>query len=299
MLNITLKQIETFVWLAALKSFRRVGEQMNTTQPNISARISALEDALNLRLFDRDAGSVVVTDKGRALLPIAEQMLQAAQALVQASDRAREQSILRLGVAETVAQTWLRAFLKAINARHPHIVIELVVDITANLQRSLLERNLDLAFLNGPIGDIAVTNLPLGSVRLSWLASPRIAQQMPRHITAKDLSRFPILTHAKNTRPYAEVVEYFKRKNIHLNRPVSSSSSTVCLNMAVDGLGIATLPVQVAGPMLKSGKLVVLKSDWAPSPLSFTASYISLPARQAVEQAAQLAAEVADWEAES
>ena len=41
MLNISLKQIETFVWLAALKSFRRVAEQMNTTQPNISARISA------------------------------------------------------------------------------------------------------------------------------------------------------------------------------------------------------------------------------------------------------------------
>ena len=31
MLNITLKQVETFVWLAALKSFRRVGEQMHTT----------------------------------------------------------------------------------------------------------------------------------------------------------------------------------------------------------------------------------------------------------------------------
>lgn len=295
MLNITLKQIETFVWLAALKSFRRVGEEMNTTQPNISARISAMEKTLNLRLFERDAGSVVLTDKGKALLPIAEQMLQGAEALLKASDRAREQTVLRLGVAETVAQTWLHDFLKAMNKRHPHIVVELTVDITANLQRSLLERSLELAFLNGPISDLSTTNLPLGAVELVWVASPRIASRLPRRITARNLSEYPILTHARNTRPYAEVIDYFKRKSSLLNRPVSSSNSAVCINMAVDSLGIATLPLQIVQPQIRSGKLVVLNCDWGPSPLSFTASYISQPPRQPVEQAAVLATEVADW----
>ncbi len=104
-MNITLKQIETFVWLAALKSFRRVAEQMNTTQPNISQRLYALEQALQLRLFERDACSVVITDQGQSLLPLAERMVQAADALLQASDTTRNQSVLRLGVAETVAQT--------------------------------------------------------------------------------------------------------------------------------------------------------------------------------------------------
>ena len=295
MLNITLKQVETFVWLAALKSFRRVAEQMNTTQPNISARVAALEEVLDLRLFERNAGSVTLTDKGKALLPIAEQMLQGAAALLQASDRAREQTVLQLGAAETVAQTWLHRFLKAINTRHPHIVVELTVDITANLQRSLLERNLDLAFLNGPISDLAVTNLPLGTVDLAWVASPAIARNLPRRVTAESLAQYPILTHARNTRPYAEVIDYFKRKRTALNRPVSSSNSAVSIAMAVDGLGIATLPLQIARPQIQSGELVVLKCDWVPSPLHFTASYISLPSRQAVEAAALLATEIADW----
>ena len=295
MLNITLKQVETFVWLAALKSFRRVAEQMNTTQPNISARVAALEEVLDLRLFERNAGSVTLTDKGKTLLPIAEQMLQGAAALLQASDRAREQTVLQLGAAETVAQTWLHRFLKAINTRHPHIVVELTVDITANLQRSLLERNLDLAFLNGPISDLAVTNLPLGTVDLAWVASPAIARNLPRRVTAESLAQYPILTHARNTRPYAEVIDYFKRKRTALNRPVSSSNSAVSIAMAVDGLGIATLPLQIARPQIQSGELVVLKCDWVPSPLHFTASYISLPSRQAVEAAALLATEIADW----
>lgn len=295
MLNITLKQIETFVWLAALKSFRRVGEQMHTTQPNVSSRISSLEKALDLRLFERDAGSVALTDQGRTLLPIAEQMLQGAEALLRASDRTREQSVLRLGVAETVAQTWMHGFLKEINRRHPHIVVELTVDITATLQRSLVERNLDLAFLNGPISELSVTNLPLGTVALVWVASPEIARQLPKRVTAKHLSRFPILTHARNTRPYAEVVDFFKRARTRLDLPVSSSNQAVCLDMAVAGLGIATLPQQIVQPLVKSGKLVVLDCDWKPTPMTFTASYVSMPSRSWVEDAAGLATEVANW----
>ena len=114
-MNITLKQIETFVWLAALKNFRRVAEQMNTTQPNISSRLLAFEAALNMRLFERDAGSVVLTDQGEALLPLAERALQVVEALLRAGDITREQAVLRLGVAETVAQTWLHRFLKEIS----------------------------------------------------------------------------------------------------------------------------------------------------------------------------------------
>jgi len=296
-MNITLKQIETFVWLAALKNFRRVADQMNTTQPNISQRLHALEDVLDFKLFERDAGSVAITDQGRALLPLAERLLQAAEAFVQASDVTRERSVLRLGVAETVAQTWLQGFLREIGRRLPSVTVELTVDLTVNLQRNLLERTLDLAFLNGPISELAVTNLPLGTVALVWVARPEIARQLPGGATAGDLSRFPILTHARNTRPYAEVVEYFRRNGVRLNYPMSSSNLAACLNMALDGLGIATLPRQSVARHLASGDLMVLDCGWVPTPMNFTASYLTSPPRQTVEAAAVLATELADWDA--
>ena len=53
----TLKQIEAFVQVADLASFRRAAARLNTTQPNISARICALETLLDTRLMDRDAGT--------------------------------------------------------------------------------------------------------------------------------------------------------------------------------------------------------------------------------------------------
>lgn len=294
-MQITLKQIETFVWLASLRNFRRVAEQMSTTQPNISARIAALEAVLNLRLFERDAGSVVLTEQGKTVLPLAARALEAVEALLQAGDATARQSILRLGVAETVAQTWLHRFLREMARRFPQVVVELSVDLTFNLQRNLLDRTLDVAFLNGPVSDLSVANLPLGTVSLLWVAAPRFAAALPDPASADDLARFPILTHAKNTRPYAEVVDYFKR-NSRLSRPVSSSNLAACLNMALDGLGIATLPSPLVQRFLDSGELVALNCDWIPNPMNFTASYVTMPVRPIVEAAALLAVEVADWE---
>jgi DNA-binding transcriptional LysR family regulator len=294
-MTITLKQIETFVWLASLKNFRRVAEHMHTTQPNISSRISALEAVLNQRLFERDAGSVALTDRGQALLPLAARVLEATEALLQAGDTTSRQSVLRLGVAETVAQTWLHRFLRELAVRHPEIVVELSVDLTVNLQRNLLDHGLDLAFLNGPVPDVSVANLPLGTVALLWVAAPKLAAALPAPATADDLARFPILTHAKNTRPYAEVVDYFRRTGRRLTRPVASSNLAAYLNMTLDGLGIATLPAPLVQRFVETGQLVALTCDWQPTAMSFTASYVTIPARPMIEAAAQLAVAVADW----
>lgn len=55
MAAITLKQIEAFVAVADLGTFRRAAERLNTTQPNISNRIAGLEAQLRVSLMQRDA----------------------------------------------------------------------------------------------------------------------------------------------------------------------------------------------------------------------------------------------------
>ena len=81
-MKLTLKQIEAFVWVCDLGSFRRAAERLNTTQPNISSRISALEEALGVRLMERDAGSVRILPKGREVLLRARDVLRSTETLV-------------------------------------------------------------------------------------------------------------------------------------------------------------------------------------------------------------------------
>ena len=53
---IDFKALETFIWVANLRSFRRAADRLNTTQPAVSMRIAQLEQVLGIRLLERDSG---------------------------------------------------------------------------------------------------------------------------------------------------------------------------------------------------------------------------------------------------
>ena len=83
-MNFNLKQLEAFIWVADLGSFRKAAERLNTTQPNISARLSGLENALDVTLMVRNPGSVQLTPAGQGLLVHAREVLRASENLADA-----------------------------------------------------------------------------------------------------------------------------------------------------------------------------------------------------------------------
>lgn len=66
--QVNIKFLETFVWVARLKSFRLTAEKLFTTQASISSRIAALEDEMGVRLFVRDSKGVSLTSEGQRVL---------------------------------------------------------------------------------------------------------------------------------------------------------------------------------------------------------------------------------------
>lgn len=76
-----LKFLETFVWVAKLKSFRLTAEKLFTTQASISSRIAVLESELGVKLFLRDSRGVSLTPDGLKVLDYAEQMMVTMQGL--------------------------------------------------------------------------------------------------------------------------------------------------------------------------------------------------------------------------
>ena len=77
-----LKFLETFVWVARLKSFRLTADKLFTTQASISSRIAVLEGELGVKLFLRDSRGVSLTPEGLKVLDYAEHLgVHAVQAI--------------------------------------------------------------------------------------------------------------------------------------------------------------------------------------------------------------------------
>ena len=293
-MNLNLKQLEAFVWVSDLGSFRKAATRLNTTQPNISARIAALESILKVTLMERDAGSVRLTSKGESLLAYARKALRTTEDLIEAADqKSLFEGVLKLGVTEMIVHTWLRHFLKVLKEKFPNIDVELTVDISVNIEKELFDRSIDLAFQNEPFIHQTTGSIDLGTYPVVWVASPDLGLHELAQVRVKDLCKHPILTHARHTQLFQMVEKHLVGQRDISPRIVPSSNLSASIHMAIDGLGIAILPAAMVANEMAAGELVKLDYAWQPESLHFLARYNAGKASGVVSSAAALASEVA------
>jgi DNA-binding transcriptional LysR family regulator len=289
---IDFKALETFIWVANLKSFRRAADRLNTTQPAVSMRIAQLEQVLGIRLLERDKRLVAATPKGQELLIHAERLIRLRADMVESvGDRAAIRGIVRLGVSESIVHTWLPALIERVNAAYPNLELEIEVDISPNLHERLLARDLNLAFLVGPTNTPSVYSRPLCSFGVAFVAASRI-KFAHKSIGLDDIVKWPIITFSRNTQPYINLRDLFARNGLRPTMHASASLATA-VRMALDGIGIAVIPPAILKNVAPGGKLRQLATKIELPPLNFVASWPTTPDNPTARRVAEIAVEVA------
>lgn len=289
MSRLKLEHLRTFLAVVRFNGVSRAAEALNLTQPAATSRIKALEQALGAELFERSSSGMRLTKRGDMLVRYAEQFQYLSELVEEHVVDARGvDRLMRLGVSETIAQSWLPDFIGALHAAYPMLKIEISVDISLNLREQLLGREIDLAILLGPVSDYTIDNIMLPEVGLAWYRAPGEGPDQE-----VDLAKVPIATYARNTRPYRELrAALFERFGPDISLFPSSSLSS-CFRMVEAGLGVGALPVSLGQPLVKEGKLVEFNPGWTPKPLSFSASFLGEPRSHLLEAIANLARETA------
>ncbi len=290
-MQINAEQLSTFLVVAREGGIRRASEKIHITQPAVTARIRNLEKHLNTTLFERVPAGMRLTKRGEALIKYAEQYLQLGE-LIQRDvvDTSSSELRLRLGVSETIVQSWLPEFVYRLRDIYHKLEIEISVDISVNLRQSLLDRSLDLAILMGPVSEFSVNNIALPEFPLHWYCAANAKLDDDLEQLFKNN---PVVTYARHTRPFRELKnELFSMYGTGIAF-FPSSSLSAGIRMVAAGLGIAALPEAPAREYIANGMVREFDPGWVPSPLQFSASYIGEPHSYLLETAATLARETA------
>lgn len=161
--------LETFLAIAETGSLTRAGSRIARSQSAVSLQLHRLEEVLGARLFDRGTRHVHLTPAGERLLPLARQALEAADAAVAAlSDRPRR--TVRVGVPEEYADRLIPEVLDETGRHDPALVFEVECAASAELERRVRQRRLDLAVVLAE--EIEGEGRTIRSDPVVWLEAP-------------------------------------------------------------------------------------------------------------------------------
>ncbi len=148
----SIRKLEIFAAVARLGSVTRAAGSLYLSQPAVSMALADLEDRQGGPLFVRRGRRLTLNDRGRLLLPLAEEIVRKAGIFEQIlEDNAPEPTgRLRLGASTTIGNYLLPLLMAKFSRRYPRAGIQLTVGNTDQMARALDRGELDLALIEGP-----------------------------------------------------------------------------------------------------------------------------------------------------
>ena len=246
--------LRIFEAVARLGGMGRAAEELHTVQSNVTARVKHLEEQLGTTLFRRHARGVEPTAAGQRLLPYARRMAQLlAEARRAVQDDGTPEGPLVVGSLETTAALHLTGLLSGFVAAHPKVDLTLRTGTTCELLEQVLARQLEGAFVCGPVTDPRLIVTHAYAEELVLLTAPQVGAL--EDLAARGDSRIVVLRRGCSYRQRLE--EVMTRHGIAAPRVLEFGTLEAIFGCVAAGLGVTLLPRALVGPVWREGKVAM------------------------------------------
>ena len=246
-----LNALRAFEASARHLNFRVAAGELGVTQGAVAQHVRGLEADLGIKLFERLARSLALTEPGRRY---AGQLRRAFELMTEATAALRpEPARLTISVTPTFAGKWLIPRLQAFRADHPDIELRIVAsESLSNFQND----GVDIAVRQGrpPFG-LGLVADPLFEQEIVAVGSPTLLGDRSGALPAEDIARFTLLNDAHDLWP--EFIE----QALGLMTPaaiqqVSFNQTSLAIDAAVAGQGLAVASRFLVEEDLRTKRLV-------------------------------------------
>lgn len=132
-LNLSTRQVKAFLALAEQKNFTRAARQCHLSQSAFSTLIRTLEDAIGVRLFDRDTRNVDLTPEGRLFMDGAVRLMEDLRLALEdlGEHAARRRGRVMVAALPSLAAGWMPDVLAGFRDEYPGIEVS-VADVLSD-----------------------------------------------------------------------------------------------------------------------------------------------------------------------
>ncbi|AUL74693.1 LysR family transcriptional regulator [Pseudoalteromonas sp. 13-15] len=144
MKNISTDSLRTFVMIVDVGGFAKAGDFLGLSQPAVSLQIKRLEDVLGYKLFKKQGQRQVLNQYGELLLPMAKQMMQYNDAILQQFTSESITGKVRLGIPSEFAARILPSIIGDFVALYPEVSLEVKSRLSKHLLSASRQDQFDL-----------------------------------------------------------------------------------------------------------------------------------------------------------
>lgn len=230
----------------------------------ITRRIQALEDSLNLRLLNRHARKLSLTEAGERFYQDCSPLLQRLAAMTEEiSDECRGASgKLKISSPSNLTKRLMMPMFNEFMKQYPEINIELT---TVNQADQLDPTEWDVIFRIGPQRDSSLIARKISEVKDILVASPDYLTKNPAPKHAEELSQHSLLKGHPLIKWQLTNHEGETVVNLDKGR-FQANTLNVVRSACSEGLGITLMPDVMLNEFINDGSLVRVLSEWSANP---------------------------------
>lgn len=254
--DVNLRQLHAFVTVARLNSFTRAAMLLHLSQPALTKQVRQLEEVLGVRLLDRNTRKVGLTQIGKELSPVIQQVLAGIEGVVFNSRElaSKSRGVVRIAALPSICSTILPDAIARFSEAHPGISV-ILHDVVA--QRLLnLVRNGEVDF---GIGSLTARDTDL---QFSVLLSDRMVVAFPaghalekkKTVELKELAGQPLILTAGESSVRKLVDAAFASIGKLVVHKFEATYISTAAGMVKAGLALTILPASA----IEMGELVGL-----------------------------------------
>jgi DNA-binding transcriptional LysR family regulator len=260
---ISLRKLEIFTAVARLGSVTQAAKQLLLSQSAVSMALADLENHHNGALFIRRGRTLILNDRGKLLLPLAEEIIEQAANFTKYLETSAQEPTgeLKIGASTTIGIYLLPLLVANFSKQYPKARITMQVGNTEVISTSLAQGKLDLALIEGPCHIDKLRQTRWFDDRLVIIAAPSHPWVNKGIVTQKKLQKEKwIMREAgSGTR---EVFEHALGLPLQQLKEIIELGHTEAIKKAVEaGLGVSCLSQLAVQRELDLGVLVAIPTD--------------------------------------
>jgi DNA-binding transcriptional LysR family regulator len=255
------RRLLTFQAVAKQRSFTKAAETLCMTQPAVTFQIRQLEEHFNTRLFDRVGGGITLTRAGTIALEYVDRILALSAELDARIKELSGQEVgpLMIGASTTIAEFLLPRILGEFTARHPGVVPRLIVTNSEAVQARVVERSLDLGFIEGGSHLPTLVTDVFCDDELQVVCAPSHRLAQCKALAAETLTEHAYISRESGSGTREVIDHYLKKAGLSLDslQVIMEATSLEALKgLAATGVGFAIMSRAAAEKEVRLGELV-------------------------------------------